>query len=210
MNLDQTVMVTNNNKKVGVMFCSEGKSKDDLMTNGIHLTQPYKLVYKNGKKPKRKVIDNIDGLNLLMGIQEYNKLFDHYCDEPQYKDFPLSKLRQYFRDEIKCIVEVWGSQKMGLSTPQNPFSKSMKRDIKLDKDHNYKRLVRGFYGVNLTSHISKDSSNVDTSTITIDDSLVTEEEFEKMTLNSKKWKDEDRGWIKEAVMKNGVFTYSYS
>ena len=64
--------------------------------------------------------------------------------------------------------------------------------------------------MNLTSHISKDSSNVDTSTITIDDSLVTEEEFKKMTLNSKKWKDEDRGWIKEAVMKNGVFTYSYS
>ncbi len=209
MSSNDIVMVGSNDKIVGGILCDEGKSKDDLLANGINLKQPYKLVYKNGKKPKRKVIDNTDGLNLLMGVHHYNKIFSHYCDEPQFKDFPLVKLRQYFRDEIKCIVEVWGSQKMGLSNPSNPFSKSMKKEIKLDKDHNYKKLVRGFYGVNLIDHISKDPSNSDTRTITIEDSLVTEEEFETMTLNSKKWKDEDRDWIKESIMKNGVFTYLY-
>jgi hypothetical protein len=208
------MIIDKDGKTCEVFVVGEGSSKDDLITKGIHegihINDTYKIVYENGRKPKRKVIETVDGLNLLMGIQRYESLFNSFLNEPEMKNIPLTAVQQTFRDEMKSIVEVWGCERMGLSTPKNPIPKENKKDIKKDKDCHWLFLVFGFYGVNLLNHISKDSSNDDCRTITVTDSVVTEKEFEGMTINKKKWTDEDKGWLKETMMDIGCFTYSYS
>mgnify|MGYP003981819341 CR=1 FL=1 len=208
------MIIDKDGKTCEVFVVGEGSSKDDLISKGIHegihINDTYKLIYKNSRKPKRKIIKTLDGVNLLMGITRIENLFNSYSKEPEMKNIPLDEVRKGFREQIRGIVETWGCQQMGLSSLLPTIPKDMRRDIKKDKDCHWLFLVFGFYGWNLLNHISKDSSNDDCRTITVTDSVVTEKEFEGMTINKKKWTDEDKGWLKETMMDIGCFTYSYS
>ena len=187
-----------------------GNWKDNPVSDGIHINDTYKIVYKNSRKPKRKIIEKVNGLNLLMGIQRYSSQFRLFSEQPELKKLPLDKVKSCFREDMRGIVETWGCQRMGLSTLLPTLNKEIKRDIKKDKDNHWLFLVFGFYGVNLLNHISE-SSNEDCRTITITDGLLSDEDIEEMTFNEDKWKtDEEKGWLKEEMKKYGTFSYEYS
>lgn len=191
-----------------------GGTKDDPMSHGIHLHEPYKIVYKNSRKPKRKIIKEFSGYGLVGGLSQLEKSFRRFVEEN--RDIPNDEVNTFFRDWIKGIVETWGCQKMGLSTLMTNIPKEVKRDMKKDKDMFWISLVLGFYCKNFISKIEEDNSKEGCRTLTITDKLVTDEMIEKslLNLNPKKYPnpltDEEKDEMRYGMKNYGMFTYEYS
>ena len=199
--------------KVG--FVNVTGTKDDPTSHGIHLNEPYKIVYKNSRKPKRKIIMEFMGYGLVGGLTQLSKTFEHFVEEN--KEIPIDEVGECFRGYLREIVETWGCQKMGLSTRMNMYiPKDMKRDIKKDKDNYWISLILGFYCRNFISDNKSLPEKHSCRTITITDELLKDEEIETilLNLNPKKYPnpltDEEKDNMREDMKNNGFFTYSYS
>jgi hypothetical protein len=174
---------------------------------GIRVQDTYKIIYKNTRKPKRKVVEILKGGDLIVGMNRVENMFTSYAEAQKMKNVPLDEIKTNFRAQLRGLVETWGCQRMGLSTLLSIIDKNVKREIKSGKDSSWLSIVVGFYGMSLIDHISENSSNDSCRTITVVDTKFTDEEVEKFYPDSD---DKETDPLKEEMKKYGAFGYEYS
>ena len=186
-------------EKISYMGLIDGPEGPMSMKHPIYLNKEYTIIYKSDKKPKRKLIRKIDGLNLLMGIDNFESIFSQLVkNNPTNK---LEDLKRHHRETTMGLVETWGRQKLGLKIQHPMVNKEMNRGVKKEKLE-FMTLIYGYFGYKF-SYENQKSEDKHFSTIELLEYIPTDERIKGYDPQPSKEQI-------ESIKKYGCNTWSFS